>query len=187
MLPCNEVTMWGLNRVWNSERRKACFYVTPTPRRSSSPCSSAGHPGRRWWTRTCGLGLPVGKGNKLLDTVGAAFQCASKTIPGNRCVFFSISVWNCSLVTAAHNSTLCALTVVGSSSGSSISAFLKKTFPRHTLHSILSKVGILSLLITPATNLQRDQTRTSVTSQLTSYRNSQVTNVTLSTIWAKTH
>lgn len=50
---------------------------------------------------------------------------------------------------------LCLLTVVGSSRGSSISAFRKKTFPRHTLHSILSNVGILSLLITPATNLHR--------------------------------
>lgn len=49
----------------------------------------------------------------------------------------------------------CILTVVGSSKGSSISAFLKKTLPRHTLHNILSNVGILSLLITPATNLHR--------------------------------
>lgn len=54
-------------------------------------------------------------------------------------------------------SDLMVLTVVGSSRGSSISAFLKKTLPRHTLHSILSKVGILSLLITPATNLNREK------------------------------
>lgn len=54
-----------------------------------------------------------------------------------------------------HDCKLHVLTVVGSSRGSSISAFLKKTLPRHTLHSILSKVGILSLLITPATKLHR--------------------------------
>lgn len=52
------------------------------------------------------------------------------------------------------NSSHASLTVVGSSRGSSISAFLRKTLPRHTLHSILSNVGILSLLITPATNLR---------------------------------
>lgn len=47
-----------------------------------------------------------------------------------------------------------ALTVVGSSSGSSMSACRRNTLPRQTLHSILSKVGILSLPITPATKLQ---------------------------------
>lgn len=46
-------------------------------------------------------------------------------------------------------------TVVGSSRGSSMSACLRNTFPLQTLHSILSNVGILSLPMTPATNLKQ--------------------------------
>lgn len=52
--------------------------------------------------------------------------------------------------------TLCvstAQTVVGSSSGSSMSACFRNTFPLQTLHSIRSNVGIRSLPMTPATNL----------------------------------
>lgn len=48
---------------------------------------------------------------------------------------------------------LYSLTVTGSSSGVSISACRRNTFPLHTLHSILSKAGIFSRTITPATNL----------------------------------
>ena len=47
-----------------------------------------------------------------------------------------------------------SLTVTGSSNGVSISACRRKTFPRHTLHNILSNAGIFSRTITPATNLQ---------------------------------
>lgn len=47
-----------------------------------------------------------------------------------------------------------SLTVTGSSNGVSISACRRKTFPRHTLHNILSNAGIFSRMITPATNLQ---------------------------------
>lgn len=65
--------------------------------------------------------------------------------------YWSRSTWaNC------HGMS-CDLTVAGSSSGSSISAFRRNTLPRHTLHSILSKVGILSLPITPATNLHKNK------------------------------
>lgn len=53
---------------------------------------------------------------------------------------------------------LCCFTVTGSSSGFSISAWRRKTFPRHTRHSIRSNVGMRSRLITPATNLQGDST-----------------------------
>lgn len=42
------------------------------------------------------------------------------------------------------------LTVTGSSSRSSISARFRKTFPLDATHSILSKAGSLSRLITPA-------------------------------------
>lgn len=49
------------------------------------------------------------------------------------------------------------LTVTGSSRGFSISAWRRKTFPRHTRHSMRSNVGIRSRLITPATNLERGQ------------------------------
>lgn len=45
------------------------------------------------------------------------------------------------------------LTVDGSSKGVSISACLKKTFPRQARHNIRSNAGILSRSITPATNL----------------------------------
>ena len=47
------------------------------------------------------------------------------------------------------------LTVDGSSSGISISACLRKTFPLEMRHSILSKAGTLSRLMTPATNPRR--------------------------------
>lgn len=46
------------------------------------------------------------------------------------------------------------LTVVGSSSGLSISACRRNTFPLQALHNMRSKGGIRSLNITPATNLQ---------------------------------
>lgn len=46
-----------------------------------------------------------------------------------------------------------SLTVEGSSSGVSISACRRNTFPRHALQSIRSNAGILSLNITPATKL----------------------------------
>lgn len=47
-----------------------------------------------------------------------------------------------------------ALTVVGSSRGSSMPAWRRNTLPLQTLHNILSKVGILSRPITPATKLR---------------------------------
>ena len=45
-------------------------------------------------------------------------------------------------------------TVEGSSSGSSISACLRNTLPRHARHSTRSNVGIRSRAITPVTNLR---------------------------------
>jgi len=44
-------------------------------------------------------------------------------------------------------------TVEGSSKGSSISEYLRKTFPLQALHRTRSKTGTFSLKITPATNL----------------------------------
>lgn len=52
-----------------------------------------------------------------------------------------------------HQTQSPCLTVTGSSSGFSISACLRNTFPRHTRQSMRSKVGIRSRLITPATKL----------------------------------
>lgn len=52
-----------------------------------------------------------------------------------------------------HQTQFPCLTVTGSSSGFSISACLRNTFPRHTRQSMRSKVGIRSRLITPATKL----------------------------------
>ena len=60
--------------------------------------------------------------------------------------------WSCGRVDPRQTGVV--LTEVGSSRGSSMSAWRRKTFPRHTLHSIRSNMGILSLLITPATNLR---------------------------------
>lgn len=47
------------------------------------------------------------------------------------------------------------LTFEGSSSGVSISACLRNTFPLQARQSIRSKAGIRSLRITPATNLEK--------------------------------
>lgn len=44
---------------------------------------------------------------------------------------------------------------MGSSNGCSISACLRKTLPRHALHSTLSNTGILSRAMTPATKVNR--------------------------------
>ena len=48
-------------------------------------------------------------------------------------------------------------TVEGSSSGSSISACLRNTLPRHARHSTRSNVGIRSRAITPVTNLKETE------------------------------
>lgn len=52
-----------------------CIVLQPTPHRSSSPCSSAGRLGRRWWTQICGPGLPVVKISSLTGHV-----CFSKAV-----------------------------------------------------------------------------------------------------------
>jgi hypothetical protein len=49
------------------------------------------------------------------------------------------------------------ITVCESSIGSSISAVFKNTFPLQSLHSISSKLGNLSRLIIPVTNLDKNK------------------------------
>lgn len=54
------------------------------------------------------------------------------------------------------------LTVLGSSRAVSISAWRRNTLPRQTRHSICSKAGMRSRWITPATNLNKEQTKISM-------------------------
>lgn len=70
----------------------------------------------------------------------------------NVCFFFSFSFKN---KVDRKKKIGSKLTVAGSSSGLSSSAWRRNTFPRDIRHNILSKAGTRSRFITPATNLQK--------------------------------
>lgn len=60
------------------QKKQMAHQVTPTPHRSSSPCSSAGPLGKRWWTPICELGPPVIKTTSHMNRLLVRFKLSTE-------------------------------------------------------------------------------------------------------------